>query len=337
MKEARFYKKLKNNLIKCELCYHFCIIDNNNMGVCRSRKNINGHLYSLVYGLPIALNVDPVEKKPLFHFLPGTYTFSLGTLGCNFMCSNCQNWEISQNKIDDEILKKIKFKKPKEIVDMALMNNCQSISYTYNEPTIFTEYAIDIMKLAKKNNLKNIWVSNGYMSKKCLKEIITYLDAVNVDLKYFDNNFYHKNCSAKLEPVLDNLKNLKNNNIHLEITTLVIPGLSDDLKMHKLLCNFIKNELGAQVPWHISKFFGDISWKLKDKKETDERLLNKIYEQGKLAGLKYIYLGNVSETKRENTYCPKCHHLNIERRGYEIKRFDHNGYCAHCGEDLKII
>lgn len=301
------------------------------------RKNIDSKLYSLVYGRPVSLNIDPVEKKPLFHFLPGSFTFSLGTLGCNFRCANCQNWTISQPEINETILLNNKIISPEKIVSEALKNNCQSISYTYNEPTVFAEYALDIMKLARKNGLKNIWVSNGYMSSDCLEQIMPYLDATNIDLKSFDNNFYLKNCGAKLESVLDNLKTLKQNKIHLEITTLIIPSLSDDLGMLKNLSSFIASELGDDVPWHISRFFGDISWKLEKTQPTEISLLEKIYKIGQEQGLKYIYVGNVTDSKLENTYCPNCHELAIGRIGYNIKRFDNKGRCKKCKTDLNII
>ncbi|MFH1822660.1 MAG: AmmeMemoRadiSam system radical SAM enzyme [Patescibacteria group bacterium] len=337
MKEAQFCKKLKDNLIKCKLCNHFCVIKEMGVGTCSVRKNITGELHSLVYGYPVALNIDPVEKKPLYHFQPGSLTFSLGTYGCNFKCLNCQNWDISQAQNIEEKIKKLEFLSPEKIINEALGCDCNSISYTYNEPTIFTEYALAIMKLAKEHNLSNIWVSNGYMSNECLESIIPYLDAINVDLKSVSEDFYKNNCQAKLNPVLDNLIKIKQEQIHLEITTLIIPGLSDDLEMLKNLAEFIFKELDADTPWHLSKFSPKISWQLKKIPATRDDVLYTVYEIGKDVGLKYIYLGNMPGDPKENTYCPKCHELAISRLGYQIERLDNNGRCVHCDKNLDIV
>jgi len=366
MHEAKFYKKLKPPLspllrkegnlqtVACELCCHFCRINNEGVGICGVRKNINGKLISLVYGHPAAMNIDPIEKKPLFHFLPGSSAFSLGTLGCNFRCDNCQNWEISQifsspltrgdkgglysiNKTPSSSPLSGGELSPREIVDQALASGCRSIAYTYNEPTVFAEYALDIMKIAKKNNLKNVWVSNGYMSQICLEAILPYLDAANIDLKSMDEKFYIKNCGAKLQPILKNLIALRKAGVHLEITTLVIPKLSDDPAMLKQAAKFIAHELGDEVPWHLSRFSPEVSWKLKTTPETDEEAIFRAYEIGKQAGLKYVYVGNVSGTDKENTYCPACGQLAIKRLGYDITRHDNNGRCAKCGKDLNIL
>ncbi|MDO8668132.1 MAG: AmmeMemoRadiSam system radical SAM enzyme [bacterium] len=383
MHEAQFYKKSANQTVACELCNHFCHIKNNAVGICGVRKNLDGKLISLVYGYPAAINIDPIEKKPLFHFLPGSKTFSLGTLGCNFKCANCQNWGISQAKAIDSLSfprrqpvfffcaevsteeqsrqdereknnkfwipayagmtnKKIQSQtkeiiQPSYIVERALKSGCRSIAYTYNEPTVFAEYALDIMKLAKKNNLKNIWVSNGYMSKSCLEAIIPYLDAINVDLKSMDENFYRKNCGAKLKPILKNLMAIKKSGVHLEITTLIIPKLSDDPARLKKIAKFIVHELGAEVPWHLSRFSPDVSWKLKNTPATPEKTILEAYELGKKAGLKYVYVGNVHSIDKENTYCPNCGQLAIKRVGYHITRHDDNGHCPKCGYDLCVI
>lgn len=337
MQEAKFYQKKEKNLVKCNLCNHFCLINKGKTGVCRVRKNIDGKLNSLVYGYPVAINVDPIEKKPLFHFLPGTFSLSLGTLGCNFFCANCQNWDISQaNKIEEKI-KKLDYVSPEKIIESAIGDGCSSISCTYNEPTIFTEYALDIMKLARINGLKNVWVSNGYMSNDCLKEIIPYLDAINVDLKSMDEKFYKTNCGAKLKPVLENLKTLKQEQVHLEITTLIIPTLSDDIGMLTEIADFIVNELDSDVPWHISKFSPEISWKLKKIPPTGDDIIYEAYEIGKEAGLKYVYVGNIPGDQKENTYCSKCGELAISRFGYNIERHDNNGRCAYCDKSLDII
>ncbi len=356
MQEAKFYKKLPDKTAACELCCHYCIIKEGAAGICGARKNLNGTLYSLVYGYPAAINIDPIEKKPLFHFLPGSSTFSLGTLGCNFKCSNCQNWEISQippsplrqrriNLSREKIQPSLTplFKKgnaivePQKIVQQAVESGCRSIAYTYNEPTIFAEYALDIMKPAKQNNLKNVWVSNGYMSDSCLEALIPYLDAINVDVKSMDEKFYKKTCGAKLEPVLQNLLNIKKAGIHLEITTLIIPKLSDDPAMLKELAEFIAQKLGPETPWHLSKFSPEVSWKLKRSSATAEKVVLAGCEIGKRAGLKYVYAGNLYNSDKENTYCPKCGQLAIKRLGYDITEYDNDGKCQKCHLDLNII
>jgi pyruvate formate lyase activating enzyme len=327
--EAKFYKKKEDGAVECRLCHHFCHLLPGNAGICTARKNINGELYSLVYGRPAALNIDPIEKKPLYHFLPGSTAFSLGTLGCNFRCANCHNYEITQSKIERE---KMPFVTPEEIVAKAERGGCQSIAYTYNEPTIFTEYALDIMKLARKKKIKNVWVSNGFMSGDCLEAIIPYLDAINVDLKSMDDSFYNKVCQARVEPVLENLKKLNQAEICLEITTLVIPTLSDNLEMLKKIAEFIAKELGKDTPWHLSRFAPEISWRLKELPATGREILEQAYLIGKNAGLNYVYAGG----SYENTYCPNCGDLNIERIYYQVRRFDDNGRCRKCGENLKL-
>ncbi|MDD5071691.1 MAG: AmmeMemoRadiSam system radical SAM enzyme [Patescibacteria group bacterium] len=337
MEQAKFYKKLNTNKVQCRLCHHFCIIGEGQTGICRARKNEKGKLYSLVYGYPIALNIDPIEKKPLFHFLPGSLAYSLGVLGCNFRCANCQNWDISQAEKIEEKIKYLDFIPPEKIVKNALASGCSSVAYTYNEPTIWAEYVLDIMKLARKNKLKNVWVSNGYISPDCLKAILPYLDAVNIDLKSREENFYLKNCGGKLKPVLDNLKILKKEKIHTEITTLIIPSLSDNPGMLKKIAEFIVRDLTPETPWHISKFSPRISWKLKNLPETEDEIIYQAYEIGKKAGLKYIYTGNMPSDEKENTYCPKCGQLAIKRIGYQIERLDKKGQCAKCGENLDII
>ncbi|MFH0955841.1 MAG: AmmeMemoRadiSam system radical SAM enzyme [Candidatus Falkowbacteria bacterium] len=337
MQEAKFYKKLADQTVACELCHQACLIKNDSTGICRARKNIDGKLFSLVYGYPAALNVDPIEKKPLFHFQPGSLSYSIGTLGCNFQCANCQNWNISQALNIEQKIKNINLVEPEKIVGDALANDCWSISYTYNEPTIFTEYALAIMELAHQRNLKNVWVSNGYMSDQCLKTIIPHLDAINVDLKSMDHEFYKTNCSAKLEPILKNLAAIKKSGVHLEITTLIIPGLSDDYEMFRFIAEFIVSELGTDVPWHVTKFSPAISWKLKKTLPTSEEIIFEACDIGKSAGLNYVYSGNTPGAERENTYCPSCGELAIRRFDYEIERLDNHGRCVHCDKNLDIF
>ena len=337
MRPANFYKKLDDKIVACGLCHQACFIKNNSVGLCRARKNINGELFSLVYGYPVAINVDPIEKKPLFHFQPKSLSYSLGTFGCNFKCANCQNWDISQALNIEQKIKNINQTEPEKIVSDALDNDCSSISYTYNEPTIFAEYALSIMEQAREKNLKNVWVSNGYMSAQCLEKITPCLDAINVDLKSYNEGTYLKNCGAKLQPILENLKAIKKSGIHLEITTLIIPGLTDDYAMLKTLAEFIFNELGADTPWHISKFSPAISWKLKKIPSTSEKIIFEACDIGKNAGLKYVYAGNIPGDERENTYCPACGELAIGRFGYEVERLDNHGRCANCDKSLDIF
>lgn len=341
LKESYLYQKLDKKQIKCRTCAHQCLIAPGRRGICGVRYNEAGKLYLLTYGQAVAENFDPIEKKPFFHFLPGSFSLSIGALGCNFRCANCQNWDISQSskgEVTIEQIKKVGFKLlPEKIVEDALKYKTPSVSYTYTEPTIFLEYALDTMKLAKKRGLKNTWVSNGYMSPGTLKEIAPYLDAINVDLKGFSNEFYQKNCGARLQPVLDNLKQIKKLGIWLEVTTLIIPTLSDSEKMLKNLARFIKKELGAETPWHVSAFSGAISWQLQHLPDTPREKIKTAYEIGKKAGLKYVYAGNVWQEDLESTYCPKCGRKAIERLGYQIKRLDKEGKCLKCGEKIDLI
>jgi len=296
-KKALFYKKIKGNKTKCYLCHHNCLISNKKTGACGARMNKDGILYSLVYAKPISINIDPIEKKPLYHFMPRTTTLSFGTMGCNFRCSWCQNWEISQGiKIDakktTEIMSKIKTVKPKEIAKEALNSKCPSISYTYNEPTIFIEYALETMKLAKDTGLKNIWVSNGYFGSKAFKNIAPLLDAINIDLKGFSDRAYQKYCGARLKPVLKNLKRIKKTpHIHLEITTLIIPGINDSKKELKQLTSFVAQKLGNDTPLHFSRFFP--CYKMTNIPPTSPEKLEEATKIGKSAGLKYVYKGNI--------------------------------------------
>jgi len=338
MKESYLYRRLENNKVQCSTCSHRCFILPEEYGICGVRKNINGKLYALNYGKSISNSIDPIEKKPLFHFLPGTNSFSIATVGCNLRCDNCQNWQISQLvKTDKSLLGMGIDLSPSEIVNNAIKNKCQSISYTYTEPTIFLEYAFDTMKIAKKAGIKNVWVTNGFMSVETLKLIRPYLDAVNVDIKSFDDKFYKDVCGAKVNPILENLKWMKKNNIWIEITTLVVPGFSDDENMLENIAKFIFTELDNKIPWHISAFSGAISYNMQSVPDTPLPIIKMAYKIGKKSGLKYIYGGNVSGTSMENTYCPKCNELVIERIGCLIKRYDVDRKCEKCGEKLDII
>ncbi len=355
MHEALLYKKGKPSLssghlplkkgekvsgvVNCELCNHFCSIAENHVGVCGVRKNIQGKLYALNYNKLIAKNIDPIEKKPFFHFLPGSLTYSIAGMGCNFHCLNCQNWQISQlqkiEKLDSRFPGELI--EPAEIIAEAKDNNCLSIAYTYTEPTVFLETALPIMKLAHEHKLKNVWVSNGFMSQKCLDLILPYLDAINVDLKFFLDKKYKRITGGSLEPILNNLVYLKQKKVFIEVTTLIIPGETNVQGQIKKIAEFIKKELGVDTPWHISKFSPEISYKLLSKQATSEKELDQAYGIGKEVGLKYVYLGNIAEDDRENTYCPECGALNIERQGYIITRNDKSGLCQNCKYSLNIV
>lgn len=328
--EALFYEK-KQNYVRCFLCPHNCVIGENKSGICGVRKNINGKLYTLVYEKTIACHLDPIEKKPLFHFYPGSLIYSFATAGCNFSCKFCQNWDISQiSKNNAEIFGNEKT--PKQIVEEALKLKSNSIAMTYNEPSIFFEYAYDVCVLAKKNNLKTVFVSNGYINKEPIDKIQPYLDAINIDLKSFNEDFYKKICGAKLKPVLDSIKYYYEKKIWIEITTLLIPNENDSDEEIKKIAEFIAS-IDKNIPWHISRFHPD--YLMQDKKITSLERLEKAYNLGKKAGLKYIYLGNIPGNKFENTYCPNCNNLLIERFGFNIIQNNLKGNkCSFCNEKI---
>ncbi len=292
MKTAYLFKKIKDNVVQCETCVHKCIIQNNKRGMCGVRENQNGILKALNYSKAIVAHIDPIEKKPFFHFLPGSYSCSIATVGCNFRCQHCQNYDISQytkDAWDGEIIGQRL--KPNQIIKQAIDNDCQSIAFTYTEPTVFLEYAYETMRLAKQNGLKNVWVSNGYMSKETLELIIPYLDAINIDLKSFNEKFYSQVCGAKLQPILDNLISIKNSRVHLEITTLIIPTQNDSPKELNDIAKFIKHKLGSGVPWHVSAFYP--AFKMRQLPATPKEKILEAAKIGHKAGLKYVYAGNI--------------------------------------------
>lgn len=290
MKEAMLYEKLPDKEVHCYLCAHRCKISEGQTGICRVRINKDGTLYSLVYGKPVAINIDPIEKKPLYHFHPQSLAYSIATVGCNFQCGFCQNWQISQELEQLDSLSKTLL--PQEVVDAAKATNCLSIAYTYTEPTIFFEYAYDTAKLAKQSGLYNIFVTNGYMSEEALKEIAPYLDAANIDLKSFREQFYLKNCKAHLGPVLDSIKLAKELGIWLEITTLIIPGENDSKAELTEIAEFIA-AVSKDIPWHISRFHPD--YKFLKYQPTGLEILKQAKTIGEACGLESVYLGNVGE------------------------------------------
>ncbi len=339
MKKAILYEKLKDNKVQCLACHNQCLINNKRIGICGVRQNINGDLYLLVYGKAISVNIDPIEKKPLFHFLPSQKAFSLGTLGCNFDCDFCQNWEISQAPKPFDKIQGIKHYGeewgPEKIVNYCKENNIPIIAYTYNEPTIWAEYALDTMRLAKKEGIKNIWVSNGFMTEKTLNFIAPYLDAINIDLKSFSEKFYRKTCKGRLEPVKENIKKIWKMGIWIEVTTLVIPGFNDSTKELKQIAKFLVG-ISKDLPWHISAFYP--CYKMLTQAPTSQEILINACEIGKKAGLRYIYTGNIPNSDYESTYCPKCNSLIIERWGMEVLENNlKNEKCPKCNTKIKGI
>lgn len=290
MKEAILYQKLTEEYVQCAVCSHRCVIMEGNRGICGVRENRQGILYALNYGKTVSAAVDPIEKKPLYHFLPGTSIYSFAAAGCNLRCSWCQNWEISQSPKPDRPIEGTEIP-PEEHVWRAIEYDCPSIAYTYSEPTIFLEYALDTMKLAREKGLKNVWVTNGYMSKETLDTIIPYLDAANVDYKGPNDGAYEKYCGGRAEPIMDNLKYLHEAGVHLEITTLVVPGVNDKPDQLEKIAHFIATELDSNVPWHISRFFP--AWKMLDTPVTPLKTLEMAREIGIREGLKHIHIGNV--------------------------------------------
>ncbi len=332
MREAMFYEKLDDKMVKCNLCSHRCSrIADSKKGICGVRENKNGKLYSLVYGKVAARSVDPIEKKPLFHFLPGSRSYSIATVGCNFRCGNCQNFDISQLPKERKIIVGQEVS-PEEIVSAAKRNNCASIAYTYSEPTIFFEYAYDTAKLASTAGIKTVFVTNGYITEEALKEINPYLDAANIDLKSFSDDFYRKNCGARLEPVLGSIRLYKSLGIWTEITTLIIPTLNDSEEELRKIAEFI-SEVGEETPWHITQFHP--TYKLIDLPRTPITILRRAREIGLEAGLRYVYEGNVPGENGENTYCHNCGKMLIRRFGYQIlENKIKNSACTYCGTKI---
>jgi len=290
MIEALLYNKLAGGRVQCKTCSHRCLIDSGSRGLCQVRANHEGVLYSLNYGLAIASAIDPIEKKPLYHFLPNTEIYSFAAQGCNLHCPWCQNYEISQSSKRDGIIAGDPIS-PREHVERALRFKCPSIAYTYSEPTIFLEYALATMKIVKENNLKNVWVTNGFMSEETLALIIPYLDAVNVDIKGPDDRFYREHCGGSLKPIIANLKVLQKAHIHIEIATLLIPDLNDKREDIEEIASIIVSNLGTEIPWHVTRFFP--AWKMLHTKITPLAILEMARDIGEHAGIKHIHIGNV--------------------------------------------
>lgn len=332
-KEASFWKKIEGKKVQCSLCSHNCKISEDKVGICGVRKNEQGKLFTLIYGSTSSLAADPIEKKPLYHFHPGTYAFSMGTVGCNFKCSHCQNFNISTADSGSPYLKEIT---PDDVVSLAKEYSCQGVSYTYNEPTIWHEFCYDSAKLVKNAGLYTCYVTNGYISEEPLKELSSCLDAMNIDVKAFTEDFYRKICKARLEPVLKTCELAKDLGIHIELTYLVIPGYNDSLTETKAFCKWVVEKLDKNTPVHFSRFHPDHN--MINIPMTPMDTLKRIYHTAKEVGILYPYLGNVIHGEYENTSCPKCGNICIKRVGYSIN-FDglKNGKCAKCGYVLPII
>jgi pyruvate formate lyase activating enzyme len=328
MKEAMLYEKLPDGRMRCTLCAHRCLIAEGGKGICQVREQRGGALYTLVYGRTIAWHVDPVEKKPLFHFYPGSTAFSIATAGCNFHCRWCQNWEISQMPRQRHLILGDEAS-PEQIVAAAQRAGSRSIAYTYTEPTVFFEYAYDTARLAHGAGLANIYITNGYMTAEMLETFHPHLDAANVDLKAFRDKTYRRYVGARLQPVLDSLKLMKRLGIWLEVTTLVIPGVNDDPAELRDAADFVANELGPDTPWHVSRFLP--GYKMADVPATPVETLRRARRIGLEEGLRHVYLGN--EPGEENTCCHGCGRLLIRRSGFWVRenRIPPDGRCPACG------
>jgi pyruvate formate lyase activating enzyme len=334
--EAYLYEKHDPTTVKCNLCHHRCLVKDGKKGICNVRENRSGVLTTMVYGRLIAQHVDPIEKKPLFHLIPASRSYSVATVGCNFKCRFCQNASIAQMPSDHGGRIAGEQVTPAHVVAAAQKTGCTSIAYTYTEPTIYFEFACDTAKLAHEKGIKNVFVTNGYMTPEALRMISPWLDAANVDLKAFNNDFYRKYCGAKLSRVKETLELMKQEGIFLEITTLLIPELNDDRGEIRNLATFIKNRLGSETPWHISRFHP--TYKLTNLPPTPLKTILEARKTGMEIGLKYVYTGNVPGEEGENTFCPGCGIKVIQRWGFQVKKnLLENGYCPDCGSPIEGI
>jgi pyruvate formate lyase activating enzyme len=333
MHPARLWKSLEEDRkVQCRLCSHYCRIEPGEYGKCGVRTNQDGALFTLTYDRVAALNLDPIEKKPLFHFLPGTQSFSVGTMGCNLACTFCQNYTLSQapkqsGRVSGERVS------PEQLANAAKHYKAESISYTYSEPTIFFELVRDTAQHAREQGLRNALVTNGFMTRECLEELGPLVDAANTDLKAFSEEFYEQCSGAKLKPVLNNLRSMKELGWWVEVTTLIIPGLNDSDEELQNLVSFIASDLGADTPWHISRFHP--TYRMTDRPSTPVETLERAWNIGARKGLRYVYLGNVPGHQTESTICPGCGETVLDRRGFTLRRRNlRNGRCASCGRTI---
>ncbi|MBI4525688.1 MAG: AmmeMemoRadiSam system radical SAM enzyme [Deltaproteobacteria bacterium] len=335
MKEALLYEKADGRAVICNLCAHRCFIPPGRVGICHVRENRAGVLYTLVYDRVISLNIDPIEKKPFFHFLPGTRSYSIATVGCNFHCRFCQNWEISQMAGDRNGLILGEKTSPEEIVRGALQTGCKTIAYTYTEPTIFFELAYDAARLAVNEGLRNLFVTNGYITPEALRMIQPYLHGANLDLKGFDDRRYRRVCGAKLQPVLDTIRLMKELGIWVEVTTLVVPGHNDSDQELRQIAIFLR-EVGAEIPWHLSAFFP--AYKMLDVEPTDRQTLMRAWAIGKEAGLRHVYIGNLADNVHEDTTCYQCGNRLVQRFGFTVRRnLLDDGRCPFCHASVEGV
>ena len=334
MKEAMFYVRKAGGHVRCGLCRFRCLISDGARGICAVRENHGGTLYTLVYGKLCAEHLDPIEKKPLFHVMPGSKSYSIATVGCNFHCRHCQNYTISQVSSNGAI--QGAEQTPQEIVKKAINNGCRSISYTYTEPTIFFEFAYDTARLAKAAGLSNIFVTNGYISKEALETIAPFMDAANIDLKGFTEEFYRNIVHARLSEVLDSIIEYRKQGIWIEITTLIIPGLNDSSSELQGIASFIACNLGVDTPWHVTQFYP--THQITDRPRTPVETLRMAREIGNEAGLRFVYEGNIPGEGGENTICPSCSALLIQRYGFQIESNRIiSGACPDCGVSIAGI
>lgn len=333
LKEGSFYQKLDQQAVQCQICPRACLIPLGRRGYCQTRENRNGRLYTLVYAKPVSIHIDPIEKKPLFHFFPSTTAYSVATAGCNLKCKFCQNWEISQSRPEElDYL----YLEPKDLVERVKESGSPTIAYTYNEPTVFYEYMLETARLAREQGIKNIMHSNGFINEEPLKALAQYLDAANIDLKGFSDEYYAEISEGSLAPVLNSLKVLKKEGVHIEVTTLLLSGFNDDEESLRKMCLWIKDNLGPDTPLHFSRFFP--MYKLTSLNPTPVESLQRARGIATASGLRYVYIGNIPANPAENTYCPGCGKIVIERRGYFIAQNNlEEGRCKFCGKEIKGI
>ena len=333
LKEAMFYKKIENKRVECELCPRECRVGDMERGYCGVRENRNGTYYTLVYGNPCAIHVDPIEKKPFFHFCPGANAFSISTAGCNFNCKCCQNWQISQSR--PEQTENVKLS-PEDVISEAKRNYAKIIAYTYAEPIVFYEYMLATSKLARKNMVKSVVITNGCIQEKPLKELCETVDAIKIDLKSFSEKYYLEIANGELKPVLNTLKNLKKNKVWFEIVYLVLPGLNDSEREIKNMCVWINDNLGKDVPLHFSRFYP--MYKLRNLPSTPVDTLTRLRKLVMSSGIKYVYVGNILGHEGESTYCANCGKVLIKRIGYQILEYViTKGRCKYCNEKIPGI
>ena len=334
LQEARFYTADEEDTVDCHLCSHRCHIAPGKRGFCRVRENRRGTLYTHSYGRLIARHMDPIEKKPLYHFLPGTRAYSIATPGCNFRCSFCQNWQISQ--VDSTpVFQQIEYTPPEDVVQAALEGGARSIAYTYTEPTIFMEYALDCAELAREEGLGNCFVTNGYQTPEAIGAMAGLIDAANVDLKAFSEEFYRHYCKSSLEPVLESIRNMHEAGIHVEVTTLVVPDQNDSKEELRGIAEFLAG-VSPDIPWHISRFHPD--YQESDIPATPMETMERAAEAGEQAGLHYVYLGNVLTSSGQNTKCPGCGRMLIKRSGFARPSIHlDDGKCPDCGEEVPVV